>query len=766
VIDRKDSAYFTPWRSKIGGSETVLFGALLIVPIVIGLVWGVYLDDSAYVTFGHARDLATGRGLPYHLIAEGQQLLRAPLYALVLWLPARSGVPLPQVGLLLGVLGWGAVAVAVYSVSRVMRRAMAAVVSAALVAFGPLIVSTLGTEVSWVVALAWVALAASMKKRWDVQAGASVLMVCVHFDWVTLATAMALLVVRWIETERFPLRFGLVLAIAVSGWELLAAWRVVAPFSSPHWGLAGWGRDVRRLLKESEFYWLSLPLSACGLCGVLPKTQSAWRVGLLCGVWIVASILIGGAVAGAMVGTVGLMLVGVGVEVVSLKAIQWIGKHNVVRVGPGMLMTSLALVAGLPLGVAQVSSLTWRYQFRPVVRQELEREAGEWLRVHSEPGTTVFGSQRVGYLADRATFPWDGKESDPAELAKRLGPLTENPPDYCVSFKSIAWDYVMRTGWFRHGYAPLQEFESAYDATSPLTIWGYRPDGFDLAERQQLNVRLPGGVDLIGYRYGPEHIQGGGTVHVTLFLRAAQPITRAFQTAVVMSMPQEVGDEVHWRHVDMYGDRSVPVGWWQVGQVVSERFVLEISEDIPVGAYRLDVSVLASDSTTHLPMYQNGDTSPLDRVFLGYVAVPWKGEMDIAQAVDANLGDEIGLLGFEVADDLSPGSDFDVVLYWEARRPPEENYVVFVHLLDAEGQIVANHDGSPMQARYPTRAWLPGDIVRDVHRLVLDSSVPVGEYQLKVGMYRWPDLDRLPVWDSQGVEQADRAFVLQSVRVQ
>jgi hypothetical protein len=107
-----------------------------------------------------------------------------------------------------------------------------------------------------------------------------------------------------------------------------------------------------------------------------------------------------------------------------------------------------------------------------------------------------------------------------------------------------------------------------------------------------------------------------------------------------------------------------------------------------------------------------------------------------------------------------------VVLYWEARRPPEENYVVFVHLLDAEGQIVANHDGSPMQARYPTRAWLPGDIVRDVHRLVLDSSVPVGEYQLKVGMYRWPDLDRLPVWDSQGVEQADRAFVLQSVRVQ
>jgi hypothetical protein len=165
-------------------------------------------------------------------------------------------------------------------------------------------------------------------------------------------------------------------------------------------------------------------------------------------------------------------------------------------------------------------------------------------------------------------------------------------------------------------------------------------------------------------------------------------------------------------------------------------------------------------------MYQNEDISPLDRVFLGYVAVPWEGEIDLVQSVDANLGDEISLAGFEVAGNLSPGTDFDVVLYWEARQSPKENYVVFVHLLDVEGQIVASHDGPPMQARYPTGAWLPGDIVRDVHRLTLDSSVPAGEYQLKVGMYRWPDLERLPVWDSRGVEQADRAFVLQSVWVQ
>jgi hypothetical protein len=89
-------------------SEAALWVALLIAPLAIGLAWGAYLDDSAYVTFRYARNLAAGRGLPHNLGAEGQTLLRAPLYALALSLPARLGIPLPQAGLVLSALGWGA----------------------------------------------------------------------------------------------------------------------------------------------------------------------------------------------------------------------------------------------------------------------------------------------------------------------------------------------------------------------------------------------------------------------------------------------------------------------------------------------------------------------------------------------------------------------------------------------------------------------------------------------------------------------------------
>jgi hypothetical protein len=91
-------------------SEAVLWVVLLITPLAIGLAWGAYLGDSAYVPFRYARNLAAGRGLTHNLAAGGQTLPRAPLYALALSLPAGLGIPLPQAGLVLSTLGWGAAA--------------------------------------------------------------------------------------------------------------------------------------------------------------------------------------------------------------------------------------------------------------------------------------------------------------------------------------------------------------------------------------------------------------------------------------------------------------------------------------------------------------------------------------------------------------------------------------------------------------------------------------------------------------------------------
>ena len=664
--------------------KAALWLALVITPVVIGLAWGATYDESAYVTFRCARDLARGE----------QALLGAPLYALALWLPARLGIPLPHVGLILSALGWGAAAVAIYAVGRTVGRPVAAVVSAALVAFNPAIVSTLGTGAPWVVALAWVAVAATVRKRWAVQTGALTLMLLTCLDWVTLPLAALLLVAQGVRRRRLPLWASLVLAVVGLGWGLIAD-----------------------------------------------------------------SIPVGSAAAGAMMTTLGLFVVGLGIEWI----IEWLEARSIFHLDHLSLTVTVALAVGLPLGMAQASFLWQRYQFRPVARWELERQVVDWLRASAEPTATILTSERVGYLADRATVPWDGSESGQEELTLLLETLAKAPPDYCVSFDSIGWDYLVRTSWFQEGYELVQAFESPYDGASPLTIWRYRFRAFDMGERRPLNVRLPSEVALMGYRYWPDRIQPGEAVYVTLFLRAAQPVTDSFRAVVRIISPS---DGVGWAQRETHvSESSTLTEWWQTDDVIAQRLVLTTTANIPIGAYHLEVSAAEPDSESFLPIYQDEDTSPLDKIRLGYVVVPWRGEMDEAKPARASFGDQISLLGFEAADSLSPGDEFDVVLYWEAQRSPEDDYVLFVHLVDGEGRVVAGHDGPPLDGRYPTSAWLPGEIVPDARHLVLDSDAPAGAYWLRVGMYRWPSLERLPVWDAQGVEQPERVVVLQSVQV-
>ena len=740
------------WRKVRSRLDLALWLGLALGPLVIGLAWGAYLGDDAYATFRWARALAFGRGLSDSVATGTQAILRSPFYVLALALMARLGLLLPEAGWILSLLGWGAAAIAVYIAGKEMDRPVAGVVAATLAVFSPVLVSALGTEIPWAVALAGVAVASSVKKRWTAQGCALVLMLCVHLDLSTLVLAAVLLIFQWIERRRFPIWPGVVVVIVALGWGWLALRPTVGSHHLPLPSVTEWEHVIRRLLDESEFYWLFLPFIGVGLLAV---TRRALWAGL---VWGAVAVWCGGAGAMAMMAVLGLLLAGLGIEWI----LRWVETHNLFRLDGIALAVSLALVAGLPLGTAQASSLVQRYRSRPVVRETLERQAADWLRTYSEPDATVLGSERVGYLADRATIAWDGGESDLEKFATLLEPLTKDPPTYCVSFRSIAWHSLMQTIWFKDGYESLQQFGSPYDASSPFMVWGYRLRAFDLGDSQTLHVHLPGGMDWVAYGYGPDRIQPGDAVHVTLFLQATQPVTESFRTVVRLVSPQ---DGVAWAQRDMITPRNVPVDWWQMEQVVAEQFVLTTTADIPVGAYELNVSVAAPDSRSLLPMYRRDDTAPLDRVTLGHVVVPWQGGLDAAKPVGANLGEQVSLAGYEAPESASPGAELEVTLYWEPLRPPEGDYVVFIHLLGPDGQLVASHDGPPMDGRYPTRVWLPGDVVPDVHTIVLDPNTPAGTYRLQAGMYQWPGMERLPVWDKDGVEQPDRVVVLQSIEL-
>jgi hypothetical protein len=96
---------------------------------------------------------------------------------------------------------------------------------------------------------------------------------------------------------------------------------------------------------------------------------------------------------------------------------------------------------------------------------------------------------------------------------------------------------------------------------------------------------------------------------------------------------------------------------------------------------------------------------------------------------------------------VRPGEDVVFTLHWRAIQPPAFDYSVFAHLLDQNGNKVAQLDWQPHDAisRLPTTAWIVGDPVLDTQILSVPADLPAGNYQLIVGIYNWQDGQRLAV---------------------
>jgi tetratricopeptide (TPR) repeat protein len=87
----------------------------------------------------------------------------------------------------------------------------------------------------------------------------------------------------------------------------------------------------------------------------------------------------------------------------------------------------------------------------------------------------------------------------------------------------------------------------------------------------------------------------------------------------------------------------------------------------------------------------------------------------------------------------------NMALYWQTDLLLAEDYQVFVHVVDANGQQVGGGDGAPVNNRYPTSQWRTGVTIFDPHTITFDNPLPPGEYSVRIGLYRLPSGERLAV---------------------
>jgi hypothetical protein len=145
---------------------------------------------------------------------------------------------------------------------------------------------------------------------------------------------------------------------------------------------------------------------------------------------------------------------------------------------------------------------------------------------------------------------------------------------------------------------------------------------------------------------------------------------------------------------------------------------------------------------------------PVNRQFAGDALV--SHYVTVAPSIDlgvsAAFADGIMLENASISETppAAEGGGFCVQLVWSVIQPPPADYTVFVHLLDANGQLVAQSDLTPGNGYAPTTNWPAGETVLDRHGLILPPAIAPGRYEVMVGLYEATTGARLPLLSANG----------------
>ncbi|HAL61294.1 MAG TPA: hypothetical protein DCP08_02680 [Chloroflexi bacterium] len=291
-------------------------------------------------------------------------------------------------------------------------------------------------------------------------------------------------------------------------------------------------------------------------------------------------------------------------------------------------------------------------------------------------------------------------------------------------------------------------------------------DEVDLQEVEHpLHVRFGEAMELVGYKTDKDSLQPGQALTVTLHWRCLREMDENYTIAVQVLGP----DYESYGGINTYPGRgNYATSLWRVGDIVQDTYRIAVSKEFPAPALaQIKVAAFSQPTLEHLPALDAKGNLIGDSAIFGRTRVSSLAQElpEIFNRVDVRFGDAVSLRGYRLSLQLHSGDDLPITLYWEALQTIDRDYTVFLHVVDARGNVIAQHDSQPRSGGYPTTLWMPGEMVEDEHAVPIPDSLPSGEYSLLIGLYSLDTLERLPAFGNDGRSLPFHQLVISGLQV-
>ena len=236
---------------------------------------------------------------------------------------------------------------------------------------------------------------------------------------------------------------------------------------------------------------------------------------------------------------------------------------------------------------------------------------------------------------------------------------------------------------------------------------------------------------VIGYRIDTQHLSTGDIATGYVCWESLGYTQRSFPYALQFVGPD---DTVIAARNSYHGLGTYPLSHWQAGEQFCDITSLKITGDVEKPrAYHVVVSLFNYDSHTAVPLAaRDANDTPLQVAQIGQVRVGPTQTLTTSAPL-YTLGDSIGLLSAQA--ELVTSNTLSVTLRWVALGPAAQDDKVFLHVLDAKGNIVAQSDHRPDGDWFPTHYWQKGDVIDDTFQVTLPAGTSLDTLTLNAGMY-------------------------------